>query len=202
MFQKLVIIDARTHLLGRLASTIAKELLKGQNMVILRCEEINISGSLYRNRLKYQRFLCLRMNTNPRRGPFHLRAPSKILWRAVRGMLPHKTPRGALALARLRTYDGMPSPFDRKKRLVVPSALRVLRLRPGRRFCRLGDLSSKVGWNHDELIGRLEAKRKIRSEAHYEKKKETNALKQKSKEMANKQMSKPDMEFLAQYQKV
>eukprot|EP00922_Rhytidocystis_sp_ex-Travisia-forbesii_P005421 GHVS01007917.1.p1 GENE.GHVS01007917.1~~GHVS01007917.1.p1 ORF type:complete len:203 (-),score=23.14 GHVS01007917.1:217-825(-) len=201
MFEKLVVVDARTHLLGRLAAAVAKELLRGQSIVVVRCEEINISGSLYRNKLKYQKFLRLRMNTNPTRGPFHLRAPSKILWRSIRGMVPHKTPRGALALARLRTYEGMPPPFDRKKKLVVTSALRVLRLKPGRRYCRLGDLSSKVGWNHDELIQRLEAKRKIRSEAYFQKKTETNKLKCQSRVMANKQMTKEDMAFLEMYQK-
>eukprot|EP00922_Rhytidocystis_sp_ex-Travisia-forbesii_P016770 GHVS01025055.1.p1 GENE.GHVS01025055.1~~GHVS01025055.1.p1 ORF type:complete len:228 (-),score=27.50 GHVS01025055.1:446-1054(-) len=201
MFQKLVIIDGRTHLLGRLASTIAKQILNGQSIVVVRCEEINISGSLYRNKLKYQKFLNLRMNTNPRRGPFHLRAPSKILWRAVRGMLPHKTARGQLALARLRSYDGMPPPFDRKKKLVVPSALRVLRLKPGRRYCRLGDMSSKVGWNSDELIERLECKRKARGLAFFEKKKETIQLKVRAKNMANKQITKDEIEFLQLYQK-
>ena len=35
-------------------------------------------------------------------GPFHLRAPSRIFWRTVRGMLPHKTKRGAEALNRLK----------------------------------------------------------------------------------------------------
>ena len=37
----------------------------------------------------------------PSRGPFHFRAPSKIFWRTVRGMLPHKTAKGAAALGRL-----------------------------------------------------------------------------------------------------
>lgn len=44
-FEKVVIIDARAHMLGRLASVVAKELLFGQHVVIVRCEEVNISGS-------------------------------------------------------------------------------------------------------------------------------------------------------------
>jgi cobalamin biosynthesis protein CbiG len=40
-----VIIDCRGHLLGRLASTVAKELLTGQRVVCVRAEEINITGS-------------------------------------------------------------------------------------------------------------------------------------------------------------
>ena len=45
-------------------------------------------------------------NVNPKHGPFHNRAPSKILHRTIRGMIPHKTARGAAALDRLKVYEG------------------------------------------------------------------------------------------------
>jgi large subunit ribosomal protein L13Ae len=50
-------------------------------------------------------------------------------------MTPHKTARGVAALERLKLYEGVPPPYDRKKRMVVPEALRVLRLKPGRKYC-------------------------------------------------------------------
>lgn len=53
--------------------------------MVVRCEEITISGGLVRQKMKYERFLRKRMNTNPNRGPFHFRAPSRIFWRTVRG---------------------------------------------------------------------------------------------------------------------
>ena len=56
------------------------------------------------------------------------------------------------------------------KRQVVPSALRTLRLRPGRKYCRLGDLASQVGWKHDALITKLEGKRKEKSGLYYKQK--------------------------------
>lgn len=31
--------------MGRLASTVAKEILRGQKIVVVRCEEIDISGA-------------------------------------------------------------------------------------------------------------------------------------------------------------
>ena len=40
-----VVIDGRGHLLGRLASVVAKQLLFGKKIVVVRCEEILISGS-------------------------------------------------------------------------------------------------------------------------------------------------------------
>eukprot|EP00920_Eleutheroschizon_duboscqi_P009124 GHVT01020900.1.p1 GENE.GHVT01020900.1~~GHVT01020900.1.p1 ORF type:complete len:205 (-),score=22.97 GHVT01020900.1:673-1287(-) len=193
---QVVYIDARGHLLGRLASVAAKELLKGQKLVVLRCEDINISGSLYRNKLKYQRFLRLRMNTNPRRGPFHLRAPSKILWRVVRGMMPHKTKRGAAALARMTSVEGVPCHYERKKKVVVPAALRVLRLKTHRDYCRLGDISSKVGWNKDGLIKRLEAKRHLRGASNYAKVSAANKATTQAKKDALKMLSARDNEVL------
>ena len=45
MFEKEVVVDCRGHLMGRLASVVAKELLNGQRVTLVRTEEINISGS-------------------------------------------------------------------------------------------------------------------------------------------------------------
>merc|ERR1719392_405285 len=120
------------------------------------------------------------MNSNPRHtGAIkHHRAPAKILWRTVRGMVPHKTARGGAALDRLKTFEGIPHPYDRKKRVVVPSCLKVLRLKKERRFCRLGELSSQVGWKHQDLVERLEKQRKVKSEVFYKKKLATKTKKQ------------------------
>ncbi|CAI0436803.1 unnamed protein product [Linum tenue] len=149
---KRVVVDARHHMLGRLASILAKELLNGQKVVVVRCEEICLSGGLVRQKMKYMRFLRKRMNTKPSHGPIHFRAPSKILWRTIRGMIPHKTKRGEAALARLKVYEGVPPPYDKVKRMVIPDALKVLRLQSGHKYCLLGKLSSEVGWNHYDTI--------------------------------------------------
>ena len=79
------------------------------------------------------------------------RAPSKIFWRAVRGMCPHKTERGKDALKRLQTFEGVPPPYDKKKKMVIPSALKVLRLKAGRRYCSLGRLGHEVSLNFREI---------------------------------------------------
>jgi len=94
-----------------------------------------------------------------------------ILWKAVRGMLPHKTHRGGTALGRLKVFDGVPPPYDKRKRVVVPDALRVLRLHPRRRFTVLGNLSSEMGWKHGETIKKLEEKRRIKARTWYDRKK-------------------------------
>uniref|UniRef100_A0A2K5RXT7 Large ribosomal subunit protein uL13 n=1 Tax=Cebus imitator TaxID=2715852 RepID=A0A2K5RXT7_CEBIM len=126
------------HLLGRLAAIVAKQVLLGRKVVVVRCEGINISGNFYRNKLKYLAFLRKWMNTNPSRGPYHFQASSRIFWRTMRGMLPHKSKRGQAALDRLKVFDGIPPPYDKKKRAVFPAALKVVRLKPTRKFAYLG----------------------------------------------------------------
>lgn len=101
MFEKLVIIDGKDHLVGRLASIVAKELLSGQKIVVVRCDKLVKSGSLFRNKLAFHEFLNKTSSHNPRRFIVHYRSPSRIFWRTVRGMLPHKTPRGADALCKI-----------------------------------------------------------------------------------------------------
>ena len=67
MFEKEVVIDGRGHLVGRLASKVAKEILRGQRVVVVRCELLNLSGSLFRKKLEWEEFLHKSNNTNPRR---------------------------------------------------------------------------------------------------------------------------------------
>lgn len=109
-------------------------------------------------------------------------------------MIPHKTARGASALDRLKVFEGIPHPYDRKKRMVVPAALKVLRLKPDRRFCKLGDLSHEVGWKHQDLIGRLEERRKVKSEAFYKRK--SSMAKEMKEKMASVSLTAEEKEIL------
>ncbi|QPG73656.1 hypothetical protein FOA43_000969 [Brettanomyces nanus] len=162
-----VVIDGKGHLLGRLASIVAKELLNGQKVVVVRCEELNISGELFRNRLKYHAYLRKNTQYNHLRGPFHFRAPSRIFYKAIKGMIPYKTARGEAALERLKVFEGIPPPYDKKKRVVVPQALRIFRLKEGRKFTTVGKLSASVGWKYESVVEKLEAKRKAKSQEYY-----------------------------------
>lgn len=168
MFEKEVIIDGRGHLMGRLASIVAKELISGQRVVVVRCEQILRSGSLFRNKLKLQDVRNKRINTNPRRGFKHFKAPSRIFFKAVRGMLPRKESNGANALTRLRVFDGMPFPYDHQKRMVVPEALKVLRMKSYRKFCDLGSLAALMGWTKKDVVERLEEQRKEKSQKFHD----------------------------------
>ena len=156
-------------------------------------------------------FLKKRTATNPKRGPIHPHSPSKLLWRTVRGMVPHKLARGkeamlkfkvsdelnvcelaewlytkcCFALFYIQSFEGVPHPYDRMKRVVVPDALRVVRLNPSRKFTNLGELSAGFGWKYKDLISTLEEKRKVKSKAFYEKKQAKAALKAKAEAEAD-----------------
>ncbi|KAK9929962.1 hypothetical protein M0R45_027027 [Rubus argutus] len=133
-------------------------------------------------------FAARRSVSLPSHGPIHFRAPAKILWRTIRGMIPHKTKRGAAALARLKAYEGVPPPYDKIKRMVIPDALKVLRLQAGHKYCLLGKLSSEVGWNHYDTIKELEKKRKERAQLAYEEKKQLNKLRVKAESAAEEKL--------------
>lgn len=208
MFEREVVIDGRGHLLGRLASVVAKQLLGGQKIVVVRCEQIVITGSLIRNKMKWARFLKKKMNTNPKRGPFHYRSPARMFWRTVRGMLPHKSYRGQQALARLQCYEGVPTSdpnsaaefgFDKKKRMVVPDALKVLHVKPIRKTTLLGVLASESGWKHGELIKKLESQRIVKAQEFYMAKKAQKTLKAKAEAAADLSSVNPVLKELGYY---
>ncbi|KAM5488783.1 60S ribosomal protein L16A [Microsporum audouinii] len=222
-FEPVVVIDGKGHLLGRLASTVAKQLLNGQKIVVVRCEALNISGEFFRakrthtpfpwqileartavsmrtksNTMKYHAYLRKITRFNPTRGgPFHFRAPSRIFYKTVRGMIPHKTARGAAAMDRLKVFEGIPEPYDKKKRVVVPQALRILRLKPGRKYCTVGRLSHEVGWKYQDVVARLEERRKVKGAAYHERKKA--ARRQLLQAQRTASVDKKTQEQLAQY---
>eukprot|EP00906_Rhabdomonas_costata_P003742 RCo005658 len=181
-----IVIDGAGHLMGRLASVVAKQLLRGEKVCVLRCEGINVSGSLARNKLKYLNFLKKTMITNPRKGPKHYRAPTKMFWKVVRGMLPYRRPHGRDALLRLKLYEGIPPIWNRTKRMCVPSALRYLRLRPDRRFCSLGELADQLGWKHKKIVEELETKRKRWNKSWYHRKRQILKLRKFAEKMVDK----------------
>ena len=182
MFEKEIVIDGRGHLVGRLASKVAHELLVGQKVVVVRCEALNLSGSLFRNKLNQADKRRKANNTNPRRNFKHPHSPSRMFWRSLRGMLPHKTPKGKAALARLKVFEGIPFPYDNRKRMVVPDALKCLRMKSHRRFCQLGDLAGLFGWEKKDLVATLEEKRKAKSAKYWENKTKKVAAKAKNAE--------------------
>lgn len=106
--EEAVIVDGKGTILGRLASKVAKLLLKGKKVIILNAGEIVISGKPENIFEKYQEWQNVITLTNPRKGPFHYSRPDLFVKRRIRGMLPWKKMRGRKAYDHLRVYIGIP----------------------------------------------------------------------------------------------
>lgn len=100
-----MIIDAKDAILGRLSARVAKELLKGNQIVVINSEKIVISGN---PDAVLKRYKEKRARRDTHKGPFTPRYPDRILKRTVRGMLPYKKERGSSALKKLKVYIGNP----------------------------------------------------------------------------------------------
>merc|ERR1711865_922859 len=96
--------------------------------------------------------------------------------RVVRGMMPHKCSRGAKALEKLACFVGVPSPYDKVKSMIVPCALKVLRMARDRAVTKLGRLSSSVGWKHEATVKDLETKRKEKASVYFDRKQKLTML--------------------------
>jgi large subunit ribosomal protein L13Ae len=72
-------------------------------------------------------------------------------------MCPNKTVRGKQAMTRLQTFSGIPEQF-KTGHVVIPEAMRELRLKPTSKFCVLGELAAQIGWKHSEACAEFEQK--------------------------------------------
>ena len=80
----------------------------------------------------------------------------------------------------VQVFEGVPPPYDKMKRMVVPDALRVLRLHPRRKYTVIGRLATEYGWKYGEVVSTLEEKRKEKARAYYEAKKKSLALRRQA----------------------
>ena len=110
------IYDATNQILGRFATRIAKELLKGENVGIVNCERAVISGD---PKVTEKHYLERRQRGDPIHGPFYPRTPDGIVRRTIRGMLPSYKPRGRDAFRRLRVYVGIPDELKNEKSIKI-----------------------------------------------------------------------------------
>jgi large subunit ribosomal protein L13 len=118
-----MIIDGEGLVLGRLASSVSKKLLEGENITVLNAEKIIISGTKEWAYPKYKQRIDRASISNPRRmGPKYPRRPDDIFRRTVRGMLPYKKPKGREAFRSLKVYVGVPREFQGEETLKLPEA--------------------------------------------------------------------------------
>lgn len=131
-----MIVDASNQIAGRLASCVAKELLKGSRVFLVNAESAIVSGDpVYLKKTfdaKYKR-------GDPYHGPFFPRMPDMMLKRIIRGMLPYKKAKGRAAMKRLRVFISVPEEFKGKEtKLIEEHTLE-------NKFMTIGDIAIKLG---------------------------------------------------------
>ena len=135
-----VVIDATGLVLGRMASIIAKRLLRGETIIVVNAEKAVISGRRLSRVREAKAFLDV---GHPKKGPFHPRRPDRIVRRTVRGMLPRRKPKGQQAYKRLRVFLGFPEGFKGKETQTIPDA-KAEKLRCP--YITVGELARNIGW--------------------------------------------------------
>jgi len=142
--EETVYVDASDQIAGRLSSKLAKLILSGKKVVVVNAEKAVISGSRTSVVNQWKERLELSSRVNPIYGPLHPRRPDNILRRMVRGMVPRKKAKGALAMKRLRVYIGVPTSVGLAKFTKFEDTTAT---RPIPVYVTMGDLSKSLGWN-------------------------------------------------------
>ncbi len=106
-----MIVDGQNLILGRLASYVAKKALLGENIEIVNCEKIVITGN---KEMILKKFKRKREMGEPFHGPFYPRNPRDIVRRTIRGMLSYKQSKGRDAYKKVMCYTGVPEKFKGK----------------------------------------------------------------------------------------
>ena len=131
------IIDASECIMGRLASSIAKELLNGENVHVINAEKTVISGT---KQMVFNEYIDKRKLNHPRKGPYYPRIPHMMLKRAIRGMMPYQKPRGREAFKRLKVDVGKPASIDGKIEVVDGA-----KMNKSTKYITLGEVSKVLG---------------------------------------------------------
>ncbi len=135
-----MIIDATDLLLGRLAALAAKKSLLGEKVEIVNCGEAVISGNKKSILAHYKRKADMGIHT---KGPFIPKYPGRFVRRTIRGMLPHKQPKGRVAYKNIKCHNGLPE-ILREKKLETFGNMSVSKL-PSPRFIKLKTVCKMLG---------------------------------------------------------
>jgi len=102
---KKVIYNGEGAVFGRVASAIAKDLLKGYRVDLINCEKIIVSGD---KNLFVKKVLAKRKmgSGGSMKGPKYIRVADRLVKRMIRGMLPWDRTKGREAFKRLKCHSG------------------------------------------------------------------------------------------------
>ena len=136
-----MIIDAKDTILGRLGSYVAKQVLLGNEVDIVNCEEAVVSGRKLSVLENHMRKIDRKA---PGKGPYFYRRPDMFVKRTIRGMLPFKRSRGQDAFKNIKCHIGVPDKLRNEKASAIKGA-NSSKLESADHI-KVKDLCRAVGW--------------------------------------------------------
>ena len=99
-----IVYDGDEAVFGRIASLVAKDLLKGNSVDLINCEKMIVSGDkkLFAAKILQKREMGSGGST---KGPKYPRTAEKLVKRMIRGMLPRDRAKGRDAYRRLKCFE-------------------------------------------------------------------------------------------------
>ena len=138
------VVNADRLILGRMATTIAKRLLKGEEIAVVNAEKAVISGRKGNKVTEAKEFLGV---GGVNRGPYHYRRPDMVVRKTIKGMLPFKKPKGKEAYRRLKVFIGVPEDLKNVKMETVADAdSKKLKCS----YFSVSQFSKEIGWKQGE----------------------------------------------------
>ena len=131
-----LVVDARDCILGRVASHVAERALDGETVAVVNAERAVITGREEQIIEKFEK----RRAVGSDQGPAYPKQPNRIFKRSIRGMVPHKKPRGREALENVRVYLG--NPYDDEGAVLEDTSLDRL---SNIKFVSIGEISESLG---------------------------------------------------------
>lgn len=135
------IYNGEKIILGRLAAVIAKEALLGEEIVVVNCDKVVISG---RKSNTFARELQRRKRKGyPLKSQARSRLPDRFVRRAIRGMLPWKQDRGKEAFKRIMCYTNVPTGLAAQK--FISLAEESCEKLPTLKYTTVGEVCKQLG---------------------------------------------------------
>ncbi|MEK6809205.1 MAG: 50S ribosomal protein L13 [Nanoarchaeota archaeon] len=135
------IYNGEGMILGRLAARVAKDALLGEEVSVVNCEKIIVSGA---KQVNFDRATQKRGRYgHPHRSQTHSRLPDKWVRRTVRGMLPWKQARGKEAYKLIRCYNGLPEGFTGEELITLKDSS-ISKL-PNLKYVSIGEICRHIG---------------------------------------------------------
>ncbi|MEM0139055.1 MAG: 50S ribosomal protein L13 [Ferroplasma sp.] len=139
----MIYIDAENHIYGRLSTYVAKQLLNGEDVVIVNASKVAITGT---RKFILEKFNHRRNIGSVRKGPYYPRTPEQILRRSISNMLPIKKTKGLDALKKCKVYSNIPASLKDVSFVKVDKAINI----NSTGYITLGDISKILGENNGQ----------------------------------------------------